>query len=47
MTFETIRDKSRFFKIFVGNRDFVEINRDFVEINRDFVEIDRDFVEIN
>ena len=46
-TFETNRDKSRYFEIFVGNRDFVEINRDFVEINRDFVEINRDFVEIN
>ena len=46
-SFETNRDKTRFFEIFVGNRDFVEINRDFVEINRDFVEIDRDFVEIN
>ena len=34
-TFETNRDKTRFFEIFVNNRDFVEINRDFVEINRD------------
>ena len=46
-TFETNRDKTRFFEIFVNNRDFVEINQDFVEINRDFVEINRDFVEIN
>jgi len=30
-TFETNRDKTRFFEIFVNNRDFVEINRDFVE----------------
>ena len=45
--FRDFRDKSRFFEIFVGNRDFVEINRDFVEINRDFVEINRDFVEKN
>ena len=35
-TFETNRDKSRFFEIFVGNRDFVEINRDFVETFRTF-----------
>ncbi len=42
--FRDFRDKSRFFEIFVGNRDFVEINRDFVEINRDFVEINRDFL---
>ncbi len=46
-TFETNRDKTRFFEIFVNNQDFVEINQDFVEINRDFVEIDRDFVKIN
>ena len=38
------RDKSRFFEIFVGYQDFVEINRDFVEINRDFVEINRDIL---
>jgi hypothetical protein len=37
-TFGTNQDKSRFFEIFVGNRDFVEINQDFVEINQDFVE---------
>ena len=43
-TFETNRDKTRFFEIFVGNQDFVEINRDFVEINRDFVEINRDIL---
>jgi hypothetical protein len=43
-TFETNRDKTRFFEIFVNNRDFVEINRDFVEINRDFVEINRDIL---
>ena len=42
-TFETNRDKTRFFEIFVKNRDFVEINRDFVEKNRDFVSLDRDF----
>jgi hypothetical protein len=36
------RDKSRFFEIFVGNRDFVEINQDFVEKNRDFFSLDRD-----
>ena len=36
-TFETNRDKTRFFEIFVNNQDFVEINRDFVEINRDFL----------
>ncbi len=36
-TYETNRDKSRFFKIFEGNRDFFEINRDFVEKNRDFL----------
>ena len=36
-TFETNRDKTRFFEIFVNNRDFVEINRDFVEINRDIL----------
>ncbi len=46
-TFETIRDKSRFFEIFVGNQDFVEINRDFVEINRDFVKINWDFFSLD
>ena len=35
-TFKTNRDKTRFFEIFVGNRDFVEINRDFVETFRTF-----------
>ena len=44
-TFETNRDKTRFFEIFVGNRDFVEINRDFVEINRDFFSLDRDILD--
>ncbi len=39
------RDKSRFFKIFVGNQDFVEINRDFVEINQDFFSLDRDILD--
>ena len=43
-TFETNRDKSRYFEIFVGNRDFVEINRDFVEINRDLFSLDRDIL---
>ncbi len=42
-TFETNRDKSRFFEIFVGNQDFVEINQDFVKKNRDFFSLDRDF----
>ena len=42
-TFETNRDKTRFFEIFVNNRDFVEINRDFVEKNQDFFSLDRDF----
>ncbi len=46
-TFKTIRDKSRFFEIFVGNQDFVEINRDFVEINWDFVEINQDFFSLD
>ena len=46
-TFETNRDKTRFFEIFVNNRDFVEINRDFVEINRDFVEINRDLLSLD
>jgi hypothetical protein len=44
-TFETNRDKSRYFEIFVGNRDFVEINRDFVEINRDLFSLDRDILD--
>ncbi len=39
------RDKSRFFEIFVGNRDFVEINKDFVEKNRDFFSLDRDILD--
>ena len=46
-TFETNRDKTRFFEIFVNNRDFVEINRDFVEINRDLLSLDRDFHNVS
>ncbi len=45
-TFETNQDKSRFFEIFEGNRDFVRINRDFVEINRDFFSLDRDILDV-
>jgi hypothetical protein len=44
-TFETNRGKSRFFEIFVGNRDFVEKNRDFVEKNRDFNNLSRLFLD--
>ena len=32
------QDKSRFFEIFVGNRDFVEINRDFFSLDRDILD---------
>jgi hypothetical protein len=39
------QDKSRFFEIFVGNRDLVEINRDFVEKNRDFFSLDPDILD--
>ncbi len=44
-TFETNQDKSRFFEIFVGNQDFVEINWDFVKINRDIFSLDRDILD--
>jgi hypothetical protein len=44
-TFKTNRDKSRFFKIFEGNRDFFEINQDFVEINQDFFSLDPDILD--
>jgi hypothetical protein len=42
---ETNRDKSRFFEIFVGYRDFVEINLDFVDKTRDFFSLDRDILD--
>ena len=37
-TFETNQDKTRFFEIFVGNRDFVEINRDIFSLDRDILD---------